>query len=55
MIKVDKNFELAEIAYRHYKETGKFPTDIGIGKASDAINNNFKLFNKLIREKNLQN
>ncbi len=51
MIKVDKNFELAEIAYRHYKETGKFPTDIGIGKASDAINNNFKLFNRLIREK----
>ena len=51
MIKVDKNFELAEIAYRHYKETGKFPTDIGIGKAAQAINANFKLFNKLIREK----
>tara|TARA_B100002019_G_scaffold120941_1_gene103882 strand:- start:3732 stop:12302 length:8571 start_codon:yes stop_codon:yes gene_type:complete len=51
MIKVDKNFELAEKAYRHYKKTGKFPTNIGIGKASDAINNNFKLFNRLIREK----
>jgi hypothetical protein len=51
MIKVDKNFELAEIAYRHYKETGKFPTDIGIGKAAGAINANFKLFNRLIREK----
>tara|TARA_B100000212_G_scaffold5900_1_gene4420 strand:- start:1987 stop:10092 length:8106 start_codon:yes stop_codon:yes gene_type:complete len=51
MIKVDKNFELAEIAYRHYKETGKFPTDIGIGKAAQAINANFKLFNRLIREK----
>jgi len=51
MIKVDKNFELAEKAYRHYKKTGKFPTNIGIGKATDAINNNFKLFNRLIREK----
>ena len=55
MIKVDKNFELAEIAYRHYKETGKFPTDIGIGKAAQAINANFKLFNRLIREKEFTN
>ena len=38
MIKVDKNFELAEVAYRQYKETGMFPTDIGIGKAAQAIN-----------------
>ena len=55
MIKVDKNFELAEKAYRHYKKTGKFPTNIGIGKASDSINNNFKLFNRLIREKEFTN
>ena len=50
-IKVDKNFELAEQAYSYWTENNEFPTDIGIGDASAAINNNFKLFNKLIKEK----
>ena len=50
-IKVDKNFELAEQAYSYWVENGEFPTNIGIGDASDAINRNFKLYNRLIKEK----
>ena len=51
MIKVDKNLELAEQAYTYWKENGEFPTKIGIGDASQAINRNFKLYNRLIKEK----
>ena len=51
MIKVDKNLELAEQAYTYWKENGKFPTNIGIGDAAQAINRNFKLYNRLIKEK----
>ncbi len=50
-IKVDKNFELAEQAYSYWVQNGEFPTNIGIGDASDAINRNFKLYNRLIIEK----
>ena len=50
-IEVNKNFVLAEIAYRQWKETGKFPTDIGIGMSTRAINHNFELYNRLIEEK----
>jgi len=50
-IKVDKNFELAEQAYSYWVENNEFPTNIGIGDASDAINRNFKLYNRLIKEK----
>jgi hypothetical protein len=53
-IKVDKNFELAEQAYSYWEENGEFPLDIGIGDASAAINNNFKLFNRLIKEKGFE-
>ncbi len=53
-IKVDKNFELAEQAYSYWTENNEFPTDIGIGDASAAINNNFKLFNRLIKEKGFE-
>ena len=53
-IKVDKNFELAEQAYSYWVENGEFPKDIGIGDASDAINRNFKLFNRLIEEKGFE-
>jgi len=53
-IKVDKNFELAEQAYSYWEENGEFPIDIGIGDASDAINRNFKLFNRLIKEKGFE-
>jgi len=51
MIKVDKNLELAEQAYTYWKENGEFPTNIGIGDAAQAINRNFKLYNRLIKEK----
>ena len=51
MIKVDKNLELAQQAYTYWKENGKFPTKIGIGDAAQAINRNFKLYNRLIKEK----
>ena len=51
MIKVDKNLELAEQAYTYWKENGEFPTKIGIGDAAQAINRNFKLYNRLIKEK----
>ena len=50
-IEVNKNFVLAEIAYKQWKETGKFPTNIGIGKSTNAINHNFELYNRLIEEK----
>jgi len=53
-IKVDKNFQLAEEAYSYYIVNGKFPTKIGIGDAADAINRNFKLFNRLIEEKGFE-
>ena len=53
-IKVDKNFELAEQAYSYWSENNEFPTDIGIGDASDAINRNFKLYNRLIEEKGFE-
>ena len=51
MIKVDKNLELAEQAYTYWKENGTFPINIGIGDAAQAINRNFKLYNRLIKEK----
>ena len=53
-IKVNKNFELAEQAYSYYITNGEFPTKIGIGDAADAINRNFKLYNKLIKEKGFE-
>ena len=53
-LKVDKNFELAEQAYAFYSQNGVMPTDIGIGDASAAINNNMKLFNKLMEEKGFE-
>ena len=49
-LKVDKNFELAERAYRAYKETGKMPTDIGAGTAQIAINSGLDLYNELIEK-----
>ena len=51
-LKVDKNFELAESAYRAYKDAGdgKFPTNVGIGNAAAAINKTFKLFNDMVEQ-----
>lgn len=48
--KVDKNFELAERAFQHWKDTGSLPTDIGIGKAASMINNSMAVFNELDRQ-----
>jgi hypothetical protein len=53
-LKVDKNFELAEQAYAYYSQNGVMPVDIGIGDASAAINNNMKLFNRLMQEKGFE-
>ena len=53
-LKVNKNFELAEQAYAYYAQNGVMPVDIGIGDASAAINNNMKLFNRLMEEKGFE-
>jgi len=47
-LKVDKNFELAERAYRAFKETGRMPTDFGAGTAQIAINEGLDLYNRLV-------
>ncbi len=48
-LKVDKNFELAESAYRQWKASGgKMPTDIGIGNAAGAINKGMAQYNELV-------
>jgi hypothetical protein len=48
-LKVDKNFEIAEEAYRHWKATGRMPRN-GIGNASVAINKKADMFNDLQAE-----
>lgn len=53
-LKVDKNFELAEAAYRAWKESSsapskrRMPTNIGIGNAAGAINKGMNSYNKLV-------
>jgi hypothetical protein len=47
-IKVDKNFELAEQAYRGYKENGVMPTNIQAGQAQKAINIGLGMFNQMV-------
>ena len=49
-MKVDKNFELAEQAYRQFKETGKMPTDIQAGEAQEAINQGLDTYNKMVEK-----
>jgi hypothetical protein len=46
-MKVNKNFTLAERAYRAYKRKGVMPSNIGEGNASKAINETLDLFNTL--------
>lgn len=46
-MKVNKNFELAEMVYEHYKRTGRMPTDIKAGTTQGAINDSLALFNEL--------
>jgi len=54
-LKVDKNFELAERAYKEYKRTGKMPTNISAGQAQKAINESLGLFNKMVEEYGIDN
>ena len=49
-LKVDKNFELAMKAYEAWKKTGRMPNDIGIGTASNAINNSLELYNVMLKQ-----
>lgn len=49
-IKVDKNFELAEAAYRKFKKTGKMPTDVQAGQAQKSINDSLELYNKMVEK-----
>jgi hypothetical protein len=45
--KVQSNVRLAEIAYDHFKRTGRFPTNI-VAKNGPAMNENFAKLNDLI-------
>jgi hypothetical protein len=54
-LKVGKNFQLAELAYRKYKETGMMPTDIGVGTAGESIDKTMGLFNTLKQEWGMDN
>ena len=49
-LKVDKNFEHAEDAYRRSKRTGRFPTDLEAGQAQDAINMGLGHYNRMKAE-----
>ena len=44
-LKVGKNFQLAEKAYRGFKKGGRMPSNVGIGQAAGAINEALELFN----------
>jgi hypothetical protein len=44
-LKVGKNFQLAEKAYRSFKKGGRMPSNVGIGQAAGAINEALELFN----------
>jgi hypothetical protein len=48
--KVNKNFELAKLAYEEYKKTGKMPTDIGIGTTKGSIDQGLNIFNILVEK-----
>jgi hypothetical protein len=54
-IKVDKNFQLAEQAYKAYKKTGKMPTNLSAGEAQQAINNSLELFNLMTDKYGIDN
>jgi len=54
-LKVDKNFELAESAYKEYKRTGKMPTNLTAGQAQGAINDSLGLFNEMVAQYGIDN
>lgn len=47
-LKVNKNFELAERAYREWRATGVMPTKVGVGNAAQAINKGMAAYNTLV-------
>ena len=49
-LKVDKNFELALDVYETLKETGRFPTDAGIGQAAAAINSGLAQYHTMLEK-----
>lgn len=51
-LKVDKNFELALDVYEALKETGRFPTDAGIGQAAAAINSGLAQYHTMLEKFN---
>jgi hypothetical protein len=53
--KVDKNFELAEAAYKSYKRTGRMPTNLQAGQAQKAINESLGLFNEMVDQYGIDN
>lgn len=51
-LKVDKNFELALDVYETLKETGRFPTNAGIGQAAAAINSGLAQYHTMLEKFN---
>lgn len=49
-MRVDNNFALALKIYEKFKETGKMPTDMGVGDAAKAMNNAFAEYNRQIEK-----
>jgi hypothetical protein len=53
--KVDKNFELAEAAYKTYKRTGRMPNNLQAGQTQSAINEGLELFNDMVAQYGIDN
>lgn len=51
-LKVDRNFRIADIAYREYKKTGQMPM-VGEGNGANAMKVAFKHFNRLVEERGI--
>ena len=47
-LKVDKNFNLALDVYQGLKDTGRFPSDAGIGEAAKAINGGLQQYHTMV-------
>lgn len=46
--KVDKNLELAANVYEHLQANGRFPTNVGIGKAAKAMNEGLAMYHTML-------
>lgn len=51
-LKVDKNFNLALDVYQGLKDTGRFPSDAGIGEAAKAINGGLQQYHTMVDQFN---